>query len=158
MENKNISLARALKEKAKLVGNITMLELRLETNNSHNKLNTPDYNAAEVLNELVAAKKSLVALKTKIATANAPIAGHIFEMAELKGLVSTLRGLNTTQGTHSAGRYGREEVAEFSATISRKKADEEITKLEGRIQDIQEILDTHNATVKITVDIAKIVV
>ena len=143
---KDITISRALKEKAKLIGLIATLQERLYSNNSYVKDNSPNYDTNAVLTELREAKDSLVQLKVGIATANLPVVKKIYDLSEKKGLVQLLKGLNTNNGFFDNGRYNGGELREYVATIKRKEADDAISILEQEIQDLQDELDTFNAS------------
>jgi len=143
---KDITIARALKEKAKLIGRIAVLQERLYANNSYVKDNVPAYDTNVVLEDLINAKAELVLLKAGIAKANIPVVEKIYMLSEKKGLVQVLKNLNTNNCFFDSGRYNSSELREYIAVIKRKDADDKISVLEQEIQDLQDELDAFNVS------------
>jgi hypothetical protein len=103
-----------------------------------------------------------VRVKTAIAVANAGIrddmAGleatpywNIFMIAEFKGLIETIKEINTKNGKFSEFRGLRETVAqvEYIAQIRQQDVDKTISGLEKEIDVMQDNLDAYNATTDI---------
>ncbi|HSI72974.1 MAG TPA: hypothetical protein VK934_07335, partial [Fimbriimonas sp.] len=90
-------------------------------------------------------------LKRAINDANVPVHGAIYEMAETKGLVAFLKALGTARGKVPMG-YMMGETPEYEAQITAQEALDEITRLEARIDDLQDILDQHNASTQIEIE------
>ena len=83
-----------------------------------------------------------------VAAANAEVYDKIFRLAELKGLVTTLTGLDTKAGVFHEGR-GFGEAAyevEYVAQIGKVDVDRLVTELNAEIQSLQDSLDEFNFT------------
>ena len=98
-----MKLAKALKLKNKLAGEVEQLKSLLKKQNVRSKKQEFDYDNRELLEKLRGKVGELVAVKTAIAQANAKIYDRIFRAAELKGLVATLNSLDTRSGVHLEG-------------------------------------------------------
>ena len=151
-KKKIMKLAKALKVKNKLAGEVTHLKELLVKQNSRSTRQPFDYNNTEVLANLRGKLDELVKVKAAIAVANVEIYGKIFRMAELKGLISTLDALETKQGVIcTGGEYGRPVETEYVAQIKQSEADKLVAELQTEIQLIQEVLDEFNFTHTVSV-------
>ena len=106
-----------------------------------------DYDTHAVLAQLRAKTVELVTLKARLAAANSDAYPQIFRLAELKGLVASLKALPTKEGvyTESLGYAQNTEVA-YVAQIKRAEADALVETLQTEIQSIQDALDEFNFT------------
>src|SRR5881396_2433110 len=91
-----MKIAKALKLKNQLAGDIAQLKELLAKQNSRSTKQKFDYDNREVLTRLRAKLDELVKVKAAVAAANAEIYDKVFRLAELKGLVTTLTGLPRT--------------------------------------------------------------
>lgn len=146
----NISLAKALKLKNRLAGRIAKLTQTVQTYNStQEKAEQIDVRAAFA--ERTDLVRRLTELKLSVALANAPIQRDIFALAEMKAEVTLLAGLNTKHGTIIEGYPVSAEVG-YIAQFRKGDVDAMVLELEGRIDALQDKLDTFNATTVIAVD------
>ncbi len=90
-----MKIAKALKLKNQLAGEVAQLKELLTKQNSRSSKQKFDYDNREVLTRLRAKLAELIKVKAVVAAANAEIYDQIFRLAELKGLVTTLTGLDT---------------------------------------------------------------
>jgi hypothetical protein len=107
-----------------------------------------DYENREVLTRLRAKLDELVKVKAAVAAANAEVYDKIFRLAELKGLVTTLSGLDTKAGLFHEGR-GFGEAAyevEYVAQLGKVDVDKLVAELTAEIQSLQDGLDEFNFT------------
>jgi len=143
-----MKLAKALKVKNRLVGEIKVLQQHIVNFNSYDKENPPPYDTEQVLEDLRSASVRLVVLKAKIAAANVPIVSAILEIAEIKGQITMLQGLDTKEGvTNSTIGFDDKVVrTTYVARIGQVKADNLVKKLTERLDELQEQIDEHNAT------------
>ena len=92
----------------------------------------------------------LVELKTKIHRANATVYDKIFRLSELKSMASRLKSLNCQEGKVTRGRWDSELPPSIMvAEIGIVERDEMVKHIEAQIEEIQDILDTHNAVTEI---------
>src|SRR5438552_18504823 len=99
-----MKIAKALKLKNQLAGDIAQLKELLAKQNSRSTRQKFDYDNREVLTRLRAKLDELVKVKAAVAAANAQIYDKVFRLAELKRRVSTLTGLDTHAGVFHQGR------------------------------------------------------
>lgn len=144
-----MNIKKALKTKNKLVKTINEHFQKVSHYNSVEEGTTRPYSAREMLNNWIESTDELVELKTKIHLANAPVYNKIFRLAELKSMVSKLNSLNCSEGKISRGRWDSDDKTIFTSEISVIDRDMMVKSLELEIEQIQDELDTHNATVEI---------
>ena len=143
-----MKIAKALKLKNQLAGEVAQLKDLLTKQNSRSTKQKFDYDNREVLSRLRAKLDELVRTKAAVAAANAEIYGRIFRLAELKGLVTTLAGLDTKAGVFHEGR-GFGEAAyevEYVAQLGKVDVDQLVAELSAEIQSLQDALDEFNFT------------
>ena len=143
----NMKLAKALKQKNKLAGEVAQLKELLTQQNSRSTKQKFDYNNQEVLTNLRAKIDELVATKAAIGAANAEVYPKIFRLAELKGLVTVLKGISTKEGVYAESLgYAQSVEVEYVAQIKKAEADRLVEELEKEIQELQDALDEFNFT------------
>ena len=142
-----MNLAKALKQKNKLAGEVAQLKELLAHQNSRSTKQKFDYNNQEVLANLRAKIDELVATKAAIGAANAAVYPKIFRLAELKGLVTALKGLSTKEGVFAESLgYSQSVEVEYVAQIKKAEADKLVEETEREIQELQDALDEFNFT------------
>jgi hypothetical protein len=146
-----ISLAKALKEKNKVVSKIKELEGKIQQNNVTVKGNEFSYTVPVLLTALEKEKNKLVALKAEIFKANLPIYKDILELSEAKAHLSFLRGLNVQEGI-VVERYNDKEVT-YVAQINLVKRDAIVEEYQTKVDTLQETIDTFNYSTQIEVDL-----
>jgi hypothetical protein len=143
-----MKIAKALKLKNQLAGEVGQLKELLTKQNVRSNKQKFDYDNREILTGLRAKLAELVRVKAAVAAANAEIYDKIFRLAELKGLVATLNALDTKSGVfNEGGRFG--DVAyevEYVAQIGKVEVDKLIAELSAEIQSLQDALDEFNFT------------
>lgn len=149
-----VSLAKALKLKNRKVRLITEIQKKISTSNSRLAAAQTEFNARELYEKLQLVQEELVQLKTAINNANLPIQETIYRMAELKGRVTFIKSLPTHRGKVLMS-YQATELQEYKAEITAPEVAEEVEKLERQIDELQDRLDRHNATVDIDVDMSE---
>jgi hypothetical protein len=147
-----MKLAKALKEKNRLAGEIARLKTLIQRENSRNTKSTSKIDVGQLWIELDAATEKLIALKTEIFKANAGIYDRIVRMAELKGKALWLTGLNTRNETvEQPYGVGTILTTEFKAHFKQEDIDRMTKELQDGIAKLQDELDEYNATVNIQV-------
>jgi hypothetical protein len=142
-----MNITKALKQKNKLVSKTNEHIAHVSAYNSIQEGTTRPYDAREALEKAMASVDELVALKTAIHKANAKVYDKIFRLAELKSLVSKLKGLDCKEGMHQS--YRMDSPVKYTSQISIVEKDQLIEKLESQIEMLQEELEAHNAKTKI---------
>lgn len=144
-----MKIAKALKLKNQLAGDVAQLKELLTKQNSRSAKQKFDYDNREVLTRLRTKLAELVKVKAAVAAANAEVYDKIFRLAELKGLVTTLTGLDTKAGVFHEGRGGFSETVyevEYVAQLSKVDVDKLVADLNAEIQSLQDALDEFNFT------------
>lgn len=147
-KTKTMKVSKALKRKNQVAGEITLLKQRLTQQNVRPDGQDFDYDNQQVLTELREKIGELVSVKTALAQANTSVYSEIFRLAELKGLLASLRGLETKQGEFREGRIFAEEVnkVHYRAQINKAEVDRLSAELETEITALQDRLDEFNTT------------
>jgi hypothetical protein len=142
-----MKLAKALKQKNRLAGEVAHLKELLTQQNSRPAKQKFDYDNHEVLTNLRAKLDELVATKAAIGAANAEVYPKVFRLAELKGLVTALKGLSTKEGIYAESLgYAQAVQVEYVAQIKKAEVDKLVEELEKEIQALQDALDEFNFT------------
>lgn len=143
-----VSLAKALKVKARLTGRLVKVNSDIYQNNS--KLDGQDRLNVQALIE---ARKELIdamiELKLAIYRGNLPLQERLFVLAEKKSEIAFYTGLNTKDGTEMHG-YQNTPV-KFTATVKKVEADFIVKGLESEIDALQEEVDQFNYSTKIEI-------
>ena len=153
MASSRVSLSKALKLKNRQIQRVKDLQQRIQSSNSFLEGSEPDFDANELFSQLLDATERLWLIKAAINAANSPIQGTIYELAECKGLVAFLKGLNTQRGLQMMA-YMATQPQEYESQITAQDAHQKIDELEKRIDELQDKLDAFNATTTVDVDVA----
>jgi len=143
-----MNVKKALKEKNKLAKQIEEAYREASQYNSIQEGNVRKYDPISKLKEADDLTAKLVELKTKTHKANMPVYDKIFLMAELKGKVSQLRRINTTEGKFMS-RYASTVATVHTTVIDIVELNTRIKAVEEQIEKLQDELDVHNATTNI---------
>ena len=133
-----MKLSKALKQKNKLVKEVSKALAYVSSHNSQSELSPRAYSVKEKLAEAQTKTQELVDLKTRIHLANAPVWHLIFRLSEVKSLISNLQGLSTREKAASL------EYAAVTAEVTEVEKDELIKALEAELESIKDKLDHHN--------------
>lgn len=145
-----MKIAKALKTKNVLVGELTKLQGLLSTQNVRTEGQKFEYDNKDVLTQTVAKMNQLIELKAKIAATNAPVYGLIFRMAELKSFVEHLKVIPVREGTERTAPYGGAVLETiYRSALGRVQLDTMVSEIEKEIQDIQDKLDSFNFTTEV---------
>src|SRR5690349_760354 len=141
-----MKLAKALKLKNQLAGEVGQLQELLAKQNVRSARQNFDYNSREVVEQLRSKVTQLVRVKTAIALANVDAYEQIFRLAELKGLISALKALDTRSGVfHEGRRFGdRAHEFEYIAELSKVVVDSLVSDFEKEVQTLQDTLDGYD--------------
>lgn len=88
-----MTIAQGLKLKNKLATRLREIDTQIRANNVYEQGETPPYDVTELMKERTEVSNRLINLKTAISIANVPVVGLIFNQAELKGYVATLKAV-----------------------------------------------------------------
>jgi hypothetical protein len=146
-----ITLAKALKVKNRLVGRLAKVQADIQAYNS-----VPEGQAGQVdVPALVKAREelveALVILKTAINEANRTAQRDIYDLAEKKATAQFLAGLNTRHGPQPATYPLTAEVT-YVAALKKGDVDAQLLRLENQIDQLQDKLDHFNHVHQIELD------
>jgi hypothetical protein len=153
-----MKIAKALKLKNRLAGEVSRLKGIFQANNSYPSENTPDYDVAFILEDLLKLINALVLVKTVIACANSSMVAlstavtyretpfwAVFMIAELKGIIQTVKATPTQRG-QVASYSQMEKSISYEAVYKAVDIDALVSKYQAEIDELQDFLDAHNAT------------
>jgi hypothetical protein len=141
-----MKLAKALKLKNKLLKEYNVTLSRTISSNCYDVDTQKVYNSAVLLEEAILQRDRYVTLKAAIHSTSEPIRKKIFELGELKSFLSKFESLNTREGIVKDSNYNGTTVKTYAADISEQSKQEIIKSLEESIENIQEEIDSFNAT------------
>lgn len=146
-----VTLSKALKMKNRQAKLVAELQARISSVNSYLEGSEPEFDAKELYERLKTEVERLTSIKAAINGANIAVQWDIYRMAEMKGLATFMRSLNTQRGKVLVG-YMTSEPQEYVAQVTATDAAAEVERIEHEIDRIQDRLDLHNATTTIDVD------
>lgn len=145
-----MKLARALKEKNRIVQEINELKKKIMTYNVHQEDEVIKFNAVELWKQLTEKTEQLLKLKADIAVANFKIYYKIFHIAEQKGLVAYIDQLITMckEGSEfmSIGYAKDPKEIKFKCQLDKVQLDNLKKDAIASINADQDVIDEHNAT------------
>lgn len=142
-----MKLAKALKSKNQLAGELTKLKELIAAQNVRTTKQKFDYDNRELLAQVKLKIDEIVKLKAAIAIANGEIYAQIFRLAELKGVLTIFKALETRSGSHrEAIGFNAVEDVEYISQFSKVEADRIVAELTQEIQALQDSLDEFNYT------------
>jgi hypothetical protein len=144
-----MTIKQALKQKNKLVKNIAENTKLMQQHNSIEVGNQRPYSSSMLYSEIQKDTKELASLKAKIHIANTPVMEDIFWMSEMKSTIAALKKMDCTEGRSNRDRFRMESEVVLTSEISLVSRNQEIKMLETNIEEIQDKLDTFNATTEI---------
>jgi len=144
-----MNIKQALKLKNKLIKSISENTKLLQQYNTVEVGNPRPYSSTVLMVEISKATDELIALKSKIHRANAPMFEKIFEMSELKSAIKGLQKMECTEGKSNRERFRMESELVLTSEISLVVRNNKIKNLEERIEYLQDEMDVFNATTEI---------
>ena len=145
---KQISLAQALKEKNRIVGEIAKLWTMVGNENSCWEIHTRSIDVNETVERIEFLTQKLIELKTKIGKANEGNLENMYRLEECKSQISRYNGLDTTEDVRYRGI--NDNITEVrTAEITAKKVIQRTENLQRQCDVLQDELDAYNATHKI---------
>ena len=144
-----MTIKQALKQKNKLVKNIAENTKLMQQHNSVEVGNQRPYSSVVLYKEIQKDTQDLASLKAKIHIANTPVMEDIFWMSEMKSTITALKKMDCTEGRSNRDRFRMESEVVLTSEISLVSRNQEIKMLEAKIEEIQDKLDTFNATTEI---------
>lgn len=150
-----MNIAKGLKVKNRLAGEISKLMDQIRRENSRRNDNPSQISVSELFEKLTETRGKLVKLKAGLNMASAPIANLLVTMEELKSHLNWLSGLPTREGREivSLGGNVQPVAYEWKAFVNRASLDELIDKHQTEINSIQDQIDEFNAKTDIGFDL-----
>ena len=142
-----MSLARALKERSRLAGKLKRDFEIINRENSMISGSKRSFDLRAVYAECRELHERLVALKQVIAAANAPIAGKLAEMDEVKSMITYLRGVNTEVGFQPRSYSNEKDLLEVVLGAAELTAEAE--RLQKRAEELQDEIDAFTAVTEV---------
>jgi hypothetical protein len=144
-----MTIKKALKLKNKLIKNIGENTQLMQRYNSVEVGNERPYSSQMLYKQIETDTKELALLKSRIHIANVPVMKDIFWMSEMKSIITNLKKMECVEGKSNLDRYRMGSELVMTSEISLVSRNQEIKMLEGKIEEIQDKLDTFNATTEI---------
>jgi uncharacterized protein Veg len=142
-----MNIAKALKVKNRLAGEVSKLQDIVRRENSRRNDNPSKVNVEESYSSLFNTINSLIALKASISRASAAIADKLSRLTELKAHINWINSLPTREGIEKIS-YGHSKDVhdyEWTAFFNRERLDAEIEVLQDEINKLQDEVDDYNA-------------
>lgn len=139
-----MNIAKALKKKNQLVGEISKLSQTISRENVQLNQNVSRFDIKAIYEQYKDKANELVVLKAAIARANADVWVKVFMLVELKGRVTFLRSIDNKEGSFKERTYTEAVDNVYKPILNAKFLQDEIDLLEKRIADIQDDVDNYN--------------
>ena len=150
---KQVSIARALKEKNRVAGRLAKAREIIQQENSKDKSLPRRVDVEATYAEAKMLEARLVAIKSAIAQANNPIVAKIIELDEVKSEIAFLNGINVKEGRFEEVAYANKIVRDIEAVVGQARVLAEVAELQKRADALQDALDEFNASTKIEIEI-----
>lgn len=147
----DITIAKALKLKNRLVGRLNKLKADIQLYNSVLKEQAQQVDVPKLFELYASITQNLTTLKTMIAEANilGKVQVDIINLGEKKSMLAWLSCLNTRDGVDRHGYQNTE--MHYVAALGKTSVDKICREIESNIDEIQDRLDEFNNTYKISV-------
>ena len=148
-----VTIARALKEKNRVVGRLAKTRELVGAENSKDKSVPRGVDVAATYDLAKMLRNRLIAIKSAIAEANKPIVSKIIELDEIKSEIAFLNGLDVKEGKFVTTNYGTRIESDIDAVIRKQQVLDEVTALQARADRLQDELDEFNAATKVEIEL-----
>ena len=143
-----ITLAQALKEKNRIIGEISKLWALVNRENSCWEIHKRSISVIETMKTINFYTEKLIELKTKIGKANEGNLQNMYALDEYKSQISKLNNLDTSEDIRYRGI--KDDIMEVrSAEITAADVIEQVKQLQLKCNQLQDAIDAYNATHKI---------
>jgi hypothetical protein len=144
-----MKLSKALKLKNKKVNEYNNLVSKMVNHNSYDVDTKQTYNSTELYLEVIDKREDLIKFKTAIHLTSEPIREKIFRIGEYKNLLINLNRLSTTEGVVKSRGYGESDKSTYACSINELQKVEMMEWYQNEIENIQDEIDTFNATTEL---------
>jgi len=146
-----ITLAQALKEKNRIVGEVGRLWTLVEEENSCWEFHSRSIDVKDTMKTIEYLIEKLVELKTKIGHANKGNLENMYALEECKSQMSRFSKLNTEEDVRYRG--ANDDIMDVrSAEITAQEVQRRSKELQLKCNQLQDALDAYNAAHKIEFD------
>ena len=146
-----MSLAQALKEKNRIVGEITHLWNLVQNQNSVWETHNRSIDVRETMETIELYTDKLIELKTKIGTANEGNLENMYALEECKSRMAKFGNLDTTEDIRYHG-LNDEKIIRRTSVITAAEVIKKTKELQKKCNHLQDALDAYNATHTIEFD------
>ena len=146
-----MSLAQALKEKNRIVGEITHLWNLVQNQNSVWETHNRSIDVRETMETIELYTEKLIELKTKIGTANEGNLQNMYALEECKSRMAKFGGLDTEEDIRYHG-LNDEKIIRRTSVITAAEVIKMTKELQKKCNHLQDALDAYNATHTIEFD------
>ena len=145
-----MNIAKALKVKSRLVGEVNRLKQIWQRENARRNDSVSAINVEQTYKEYLAASDQLVKFKTAIAVATAPAAGILAQLAEFKTQLAVLETIPVREG-EELQYLGDSKTITYTWTsfLNREKIDNVKKNYQVMIENLQDQIDEFNAKTEI---------
>lgn len=145
-----MKIAKALKIKNRLAGELNRIKALIERENSQLLANFNENKMKELSESFYNTKADLIRLKAKIQMKTAPISEKLIAIAETKDEMSFFQSLDTKDGESIVTRYGTEpNTIVYKAYYTQDDVDKKVVEIQAQIDNLQDEIDEYNATTSI---------
>lgn len=146
-----MNIAKALKVKNRLVGELNNLQQIFNRENSRRNDNPSTVDVEEVYRKITNTFSKLVALKGAINEASAPISVKLVTLAETKQYINFIKGIPCREGEElTLVGSNREKLSyQWKAFFNKENLDKQQENLQLQINKLQDDIDTFNAVTQI---------
>jgi hypothetical protein len=147
-----MNIAKALKVKSRLVGDLQKAQALFARENSRRDDNVSKLDVPALWNEVTELTNKVVALKSAISLASANAQPLLVKLAEFKARINFLNSIQTKEGVETTTiSYSSEVTKDYTWSVF--KNSEEIRLLvkgtEQEIDNLQDQIDTYNAITQV---------
>ncbi len=152
-----MTIARAMKHRVRVASRLNRVSRDIQSQNSHMENNKPEVDVKALMEVRNALMIHLVDLRVAIDRASEPIKRDLFSLAEKKTEMVFLQQIETKDGKQPTSSWSvrgsgiESTIMTYKATYRKFEIDKMIIHLETTMDVLQENLDRHNATTKITI-------
>jgi len=145
-----MNIAKALKVKNRLVGEVAKLQEIVRRENSRRNDNTSKVDVAKTVETLNTTREKLIQLKAAIATASAPVSVKLANLSETKSFINWLATLPTRDGDEKVA-HGTKEVETYTwkAHFTRQALDDLLGTEQKKVETLQDEVDEYNAKTQV---------
>lgn len=146
-----MNIAKALKVKNRLAGEVSRLFDILRSENSRRSDNTSAIDREDIQTQLQNAQRNLIAIKAAINKASAPFSTELVTLTELKSAVSNWKQFHPREGTEfiSMGQGNPPREMLWTCFYNQAELYDTIATIEAEINTLQDKIDDFNARTQV---------